>query len=111
MTFKNYLSQLLFLFTGTQLLKVLSDAALFTTRTQKSRREVRARKTDEEPEDEDVTDIISQALDECTPKFLFRRYREETEGSDHRHLKFAIRIVAIVGFFGSIVYAGWKYYV
>ena len=90
---------------------MLSEAALFTTQTQKSRRDLRARKTDEEPEDEDVSDVISQALEEYTPKFLFRRYREEAEGSnDHRKLKLAIRIVAIVGFVGSLVYAGWKYY-
>ena len=98
------------LFAGKQLLKALSNAALFTKHTQKQRREIRPRKTDEDPEDDDVSDVLGLAMQEWTPKLLFRRRQENESESSGRNFRTVFRVVAIAGFIGSLFYAGLKYY-
>ena len=91
-------------------MRALSKAALFTKQP-KTRREVRLRKSDEDPEDDDAADVISKAMAVFNPNSLFNRTPPE-EGSEPntRKRKIAIGLAVIVGFVGVLVFAGWEYY-
>ncbi|CAK8676619.1 unnamed protein product [Clavelina lepadiformis] len=93
---------------GLHLLRATSEAVMFCNR----KSTLNTPKPEEDPEDEDVADVVCLAMEDVTPQVFCKRLFEDVNDDDEESClkRNFIRAVTIFGVVSVFVYASWRIY-